>query len=526
MPRVSCPKCKYSFTPRDPNRKTVECPDCGARFPVGGEAEPPVAKARGRDRDRGREDSAPAQTGGFPVLLVVGGLLAVLVGLGTVGGAVWYFALRKPAAPALVQANDPPPPPAEVKPAPKPKPKTLKLAAAPELADPDIYTRLLPSTVYVRYLVTKTEVVDGRRVPVTYESSGSGVLVCRDPNLVLTNAHVVRDQPLVEVYFPAVRPNGQPEVDKDFYVAQRGRLGLAGRVLRKDERIDTALVLLERVPETAQPIPLAAESARRLEKVFTIGNSGVKRGALWRGNSGDVRNIEEKNPWTGESARFLTTQQPINHGDSGGPVVNRRVELVAITQSGEFKRLESGPGRGPQVTGDDNVSYNVDVFDLRDFLTRSYRLEFGGEFPAAHPVADAGPEAAPDGEGLDVPDYVLILREGDTPQARAAVGRLAHAGAPAVGPLTTVLEDPQAAPRWALALDALGQIGQPAADALPLAAKRLTAEDPGVRMAAAKFLAAQGPAARKYIPALVTAGGVNDPQIRAACEAAVAKLAP
>jgi S1-C subfamily serine protease/DNA-directed RNA polymerase subunit RPC12/RpoP len=516
MPRVTCPKCKLAFSVADPNRKSTECPDCGYRIVVGGNAEPPR-------RPRPAEDAAAAAgqtTKGISGTFLIGGVLLAFICLGAIGGGIWYFKFHDSKA---VAKSDEPPPPVDPATDPKTKLKHFKPAPAPELADTEIYNKLLPATVWIRFEFVKDVVENGRRVPAQFSAWGSGVLICSDPNpLVLTNEHVVsyidaerkkHIEPVVEVYFPVLRPNGEPEVDTDFYLQQKATLARVGRVVKTDPRRDTAIVRLESAPENAKPIPMAAESAHRLEKVFGIGNSGGKRGALWRGNSGDVRNIEEKNPYTKEPCRFLTTQQPINHGDSGGPIVNRRVELVAITRLGEEADVN-------------NVSYNVDVSELRDFAHMVYRQEYNAEFPTIAPVVDPGAQSPPADENMDVADYIQILREGDPSEAQIAVGRLIHAGGRSVHPLMDVLEDQKSASRWPLALKALEGIGEPASDALKIGAERLKSDDPAIRVGAARFIGAVGPAARKHVPELVVAGGVNNPEVRAACEKSIIKLGP
>jgi S1-C subfamily serine protease len=60
-------------------------------------------------------------------------------------------------------------------------------------------------------------------------------------------------------------------------------------------------------------------------------------------------------------ALVVETQVPTNPGDSGGPVVNERGELVAITQSNDTKQRL--------------VSYHIDAGELRAFLSASHRAK-------------------------------------------------------------------------------------------------------------------------------------------------------
>ncbi len=278
MPRITCPKCKLSFSQQDPNRKSTECPDCGYRILMDrNDAPRPPSR-------RTKETPLPKAKGRTPVLLIVGGVFLLLLGIGAVGGGVWYFKFRDRKPVAKVDDT----PPNEVAPEGKHKLKRFKPAPPPELADTEIYPKLLPATVWIRFEAKKVVMKDGKRVPAIVAYSGSGVLICQNPNLVLTNRHVVTDpdtdrvQPTVDVYFPELRPNGQPEVDADFYLQQKSRLVRTGYVVKSDPRRDTAILRLETVPENANPIPMAAESAqrwRRSSALATRGSSATLFGA-------------------------------------------------------------------------------------------------------------------------------------------------------------------------------------------------------------------------------------------------------
>ena len=339
MPRASCPKCKYTFTPKDPNRKTVDCPDCGGRVVLNGsEPPPPPSKKR-------RADEAPVKkSGGVPMLLVVGGLLFVLFGLAAAGGAVWYFGFRKAdktkEAEAQAQANanaiinadklaadnkanvpqtnrDP-----ENKSEPKTKSpvKRLKAAAAPKMEGNEVFKLLAPSTVMI--LTDKG-------------SLGSGVLIAKDPNLILTNHHVVGEHGTVRVFFPEFDAKGQVIRSLSFYTDNRSKLGQRGRVLDRDPQKDVALVEVGGVPEKAEPVPLAKESAKELDRVVGIGHSSADLNSLWQSHEGSVRQVLPPTKAFGRlHCRLLVTQQPTFHGDSGGPIVSNNLELVAIVQGG------------------------------------------------------------------------------------------------------------------------------------------------------------------------------------------------
>ena len=192
MPRLSCPKCKLSFSIKDPNRKSTECPDCGYRVLLGDQQDSP---ARQCPRPA---PSAGGRKSGLPVPLVVGGVLVAVLLLGVVGGGVWYFKFRENKPIAKI---DDPPPAVEPKIDPKPQ-KRLKITSTPKLEGNDIYKLLLPATVMIR----------------TDNALGSGVLICRDPNLIVTNHHVVGELATVRIIsFPEFTETGQVIRERSYY---------------------------------------------------------------------------------------------------------------------------------------------------------------------------------------------------------------------------------------------------------------------------------------------------------------------
>ena len=126
---------------------------------------------------------------------------------------------------------------------------------------------------------------------------------------------------------------------------------------------------MERLPKGVQEIKLAESSPGPGEDIQSIGNPGSS-GALWVYTSGTVRSVYQKQFSTevGEhDFMVVETQSPINSGDSGGPVVNNKGELVAISQAISPKaRL---------------VSYSVDVSEIRTLLASDWRS-------APLPIAD------------------------------------------------------------------------------------------------------------------------------------------
>ena len=215
-------------------------------------------------------------------------------------------------------------------------------------ADAEVYQKTLRSTAWV---LAKT---DGET------SSGTGVLVDDDRKLVLTNFHVVGEARVAVLFFPEIT-DGKPEVSRQHYLKNVKKLGTRGRVVAVDRKRDLAVIELDKLPSGASAIPMAAKSTGPGEDIQSIGNAGSSE-ALWVFTSGTVRSVYKKKFRTGAGEHQFTvveTQSPINSGDSGGPVVNNKGELVAVTQAISPKaRL---------------ISYSVDIAEVKSFLSSPWK---------------------------------------------------------------------------------------------------------------------------------------------------------
>ncbi|HEX4591462.1 MAG TPA: trypsin-like peptidase domain-containing protein [Gemmataceae bacterium] len=189
--------------------------------------------------------------------------------------------------------------------------------------------------------------------------SGSGSLIDRRRQLVLTNYHVVGDVDRVRVLFPAFKDR-EVIPERDFYRRHVGDLGIPGVVKARDKQADLALIQIERVPTGAQALPIAAEGVSPGQSVHSVGNPGAS-GALWVYTPGRVRQVYQKK-WAAKAgrdvlhfeARVIESDSPTNPGDSGGPLVNDRAELVGVTEGG--------------ATNASLLNVFVDVSEVKRFL--------------------------------------------------------------------------------------------------------------------------------------------------------------
>ena len=214
--------------------------------------------------------------------------------------------------------------------------------------DVENYQRTLNSTVWV---LAKSS---------GETSSGTGVLVDSEKRLIVTNFHVVGEARSAVIFFPDVK-DGQPVVERNYYLKKVKELGIRGRVVAADRKRDLALIELPKLPANAEALPLATDGIGPGEDIESVGNPGAS-GALWVYTSGTIRSVYQKEFRTGAGEhdfKVVETQAPINSGDSGGPVVNSRGELVAISQAVSPKaRL---------------VSYCVHVSEVKTFLESPWK---------------------------------------------------------------------------------------------------------------------------------------------------------
>ena len=195
-------------------------------------------------------------------------------------------------------------------------------------ADENVYRNVLPSVVWLQVHLSEHQ-----------DSYGTGVVVDSVRNWILTNAHVVRENQKVSVIFPQ-KINGRVIAEREFYRKNMDNLTVPGKIILLDKTKDLAIIQVKTIPPQARAILLAPAVVTPGQSLHAIGNPG-KMGALWVYTSGHVRQTYRKK-WrartnTGKTmalqAQVVETNVAINPGDSGGPVVNDKGELVAIVSS-------------------------------------------------------------------------------------------------------------------------------------------------------------------------------------------------
>ena len=194
-----------------------------------------------------------------------------------------------------------------------------------DLSAQQIYNQAIRSVVWIH-------AGDGR---------GSGVLIDKRRQLIVTNQHVVGNAKWVDVFFPWRDPNGHLNKQQDFYEKNEQRLkaenhATQGRVIAQNVRNDLAIIQLVRIPTDAREIhhdfsKNVEDRMKRGDSVHIFGNPGDR---LWKRTQGTFIS-----KCLLEGAACLEIKANTAPGHSGGPVLNARGMLVGILTAGDAGTL-------------------------------------------------------------------------------------------------------------------------------------------------------------------------------------------
>src|SRR5262249_1293226 len=167
--------------------------------------------------------------------------------------------------------------------------------------------------------------------------------------------------------------------ERNHYRTNASKLSIRGRVLMRDTHKDLAVVELPTLPASAKALTLADKSVSPGQKLHSIGNP-VDGEALWVYTSGTVRQVFHKH-WQPSgngnrydfAARIILAQSPVNPGDSGGPVVNDKAELVGVVSS-------SNPG---QI-----INICIDIREVKDVLAQAAKVVLPTDVARVDPKDD------------------------------------------------------------------------------------------------------------------------------------------
>jgi len=252
---------------------------------------------------------------------------------------------------------------------------------------------------------------DVQRSVVQVRSSGLGIgagVIWPGDGLVLTNHHVISGR----------RRRG------NLRVAFHDDRTLDADVVKSGRNLDLALLRLE---GDYGDLPAArvgdSEALRVGELVYAIGHPWGSVGAVSAGIVGGVGEL--RGPGRNSSARYVRSDVALAPGNSGGPLLNARGEVVAINAMIFGLMALSIPSNAAKawVTGERRPRLGIGVLPVE--LPASLRREAG---TAGIVVAGVETGGAADRAGLLVGDVLLAIAGKPLGEAETLLEAVAHAG--------------------------------------------------------------------------------------------------
>ena len=168
-----------------------------------------------------------------------------------------------------------------------------------------VYKKALPSVVNITSTAVAFDFFYGA---VPQQGQGSGFILNKD-GLILTNNHVIDNAQRVEVMLS----------DKHKYKAT---------VMGVDKNHDLALLKID-APNLVPAVLSESNGLVVGQRVYAIGNPFGLEGTMTRGIISSIRSIRGPNNNPIEDA--IQTDAAVNPGNSGGPLLNSRGEVIGIT---------------------------------------------------------------------------------------------------------------------------------------------------------------------------------------------------
>jgi serine protease Do len=252
---------------------------------------------------------------------------------------------------------------------------------------------------------------DVQRSVVQVRSSGRGIgagVIWPGDGLVLTNHHVISGR----------RRRG------DIRVALHDGRTFDTDVVKSGRNLDLALLRLEGDYGDLPAAPVGDSDALRVgELVYAIGHPWGSVGAVSAGIVGGVGEL--RGPGRGSSARYVRSDVALAPGNSGGPLLNARGEVVAINAMIFGLMALSIPSNAAEawVAGERRPRLGIGVLPVE--LPAFLRREAG---TVGHVIASVETGGAADRAGLLVGDVLLAIAGKPLGEAETLLDAVAHAG--------------------------------------------------------------------------------------------------
>lgn len=185
---------------------------------------------------------------------------------------------------------------------------------------------------------------------------GSGFLVDKEKGIIVTNHHVIAEGKLIDVWFPAKKANGSYELNLSHYF--RNVKPLRAKLIKSDPAKDLAIIQVTLRPEHSSitPLEIVTKPAEPGDKSYTTGSPGSVAINGWAFSSGAVKTFIPN--WSAKYANgqavfadVIVTDNSIEKGDSGGPVVNGQGKLIGVVSSLSGRKLTIDEKKKIQIVG-------------------------------------------------------------------------------------------------------------------------------------------------------------------------------
>jgi serine protease Do len=252
---------------------------------------------------------------------------------------------------------------------------------------------------------------DVQRSVVQVRSSGRGIgagVIWPGDGLVLTNHHVISGR----------RRRG------NIRVALHDGRTLDADVVKSGRKLDLALLRLEGDHADLPPAPVGDSDALRVgELVYAIGHPWGRVGAVSAGIVGGVGEVRGQD--RSSSTRYVRSDVALAPGNSGGPLLNARGEVVAINAMIFGLMALSIPSNAAQawVAGERRPRLGIGVLPVE--LPAFLRREAG---TAGLVIAGVETGGAADRAGLLVGDVLVAISGKPLGEAGTLLETVAHAG--------------------------------------------------------------------------------------------------
>tara|TARA_B100001250_G_scaffold109083_1_gene92098 strand:+ start:238 stop:1743 length:1506 start_codon:yes stop_codon:yes gene_type:complete len=167
--------------------------------------------------------------------------------------------------------------------------------------------------VYPRFYMTSSDLMSNSQ----FQNMGSGFVISGN-GLVITNYHIIHGKEKIDVYFPSLK--------KTF----------SAKIVVKDKNNDIALLALEKFHISdyfTEDIPFIISNTNDMrlgQEIFTLGYPlGEFLGNSVKLSTGDVSSLYGIK----DDPRLIQISNPIQPGNSGGPLLNEKGEIVGVVLS-------------------------------------------------------------------------------------------------------------------------------------------------------------------------------------------------